>query len=342
MSLVPSAGHACCCHTLPISGSFAEFLTIWGVWHLSRAEQFQKVPAEAVLSSHAIRVRLKCIFSFWYLLVFGYRLFQSPLKSMEMCPLTSADSSLSLIDSNLIKIALNVLDPSGCCSCSLGCNSPQLFCALSVLFARVRESTRRLGNLTFLSLPRASFSPCSYLNECSQPPVAAYPRPVHQSLLLSTPVSFKLSIEGKERKNSDRALRWNWSSDTDAEFSKSKRIDEPCTGRCPNLITTWIILKLRLESTTAARCSHCPVLPPELWGRALAWRGWSTTAQRGRHVLESWGLRIKEARRWQVWFVTMHSLLGDSGRSRDNPTRHLLIRGKMPSPSRGLEPKEMS
>lgn len=172
---------------------------------MSRAEQFQKVPAETVLSSHAIRVRLRHIFSFWYLLVFGYRLFQSPLKSMEMCPLTSVDSSLSLIDSNLIKIALNVLDPSGCCSCFSGCNSPQLSCALSVLFARVRESTRRLGNLMFLSLPRASFSPCSSLNECSQPPMAAYPRPVHQSLL-STPVSFKLNVEGRERKNNDRAL----------------------------------------------------------------------------------------------------------------------------------------
>lgn len=170
---------------------------------MSRAEQFQKVPAETVLSSHAIRVRLRRIFSFWYLLVFGYRLFQSPLKSMEMCPLTSVDSSLSLIDSNLIKIALNVLDLSGCCSCFSGCNSPQLSCALSVLFARVRGSTRRLGNLTFLSLPRASS--CSSLNECSQPPMAAYPRPVHQSLL-SAPVSFKLNVEGRERKNSDRAL----------------------------------------------------------------------------------------------------------------------------------------
>lgn len=185
-----------------------------------------------------------------------------------MCPLTSVDSSLSLIDSNLIKIALNVLDPSGCCSCSLCCYSPQLFCALSVLFARVRESTGRLGNLTFLSLPRASFSPCSYLNEFSQPPMAAYPRPGHQSPL-STPDCFKLNVEGKERKNSHRALRWNWSSDTDAEFSKSKRTDEPCTGRCPILTATWIILKLRLESISAARCSHCPVLPPVLW-----WEPW--------------------------------------------------------------------
>lgn len=189
-----------------------------------------------------------------------------------MCPLTSVDSSLSLIDSNLIKIALNVLDPSGCCSCSLCCYSPQLFCALSVLFARVRESTRRLGNLTFLSLPRASFSPCSYLNEFSQPPMAAYPRPGLQSLL-STPDSFKFNFEGKERRNSHRALHWNWSSDTDAEFSKSKRIVDPCPGRCPILTTTWIILKLSLESISAARCNHCPVLTPVLWWRALAQGG---------------------------------------------------------------------
>jgi len=79
-----------------------------------------------------------------------YRLFPSPLKLMEICPLTSIDSGLSLIDSNLIKIALNVLDPCGHCSCALGCNSSQLFCAQSVLFARARESRSRQANLTVI------------------------------------------------------------------------------------------------------------------------------------------------------------------------------------------------
>lgn len=81
-----------------------------------------------------------------------YRLFQGPLKLMEICPLTSIDSSLSLINSNLIKIALSVLDPSGRCSCSLGCDSPQRFCAQSVLFARVRGSVRRHVNLTVIAI----------------------------------------------------------------------------------------------------------------------------------------------------------------------------------------------
>lgn len=209
-----------------------------------------------------------------------------------MCPLTSADSSLSLIDSNLIKIALNVLDPSGCCTCSLCCNSPQLFCALSVLLARVRESTGRFGNLTFLCLPRASFSPCSYLSEYSQPPVAAYPdqciSPFSQLL-----ISFKLNTEGKERKNSHRALHWNWSSDTDAKFSKSKGIDEPCTGRCPSLITAWIILKFRLESISAARCSHCPALPAVLWWGAWH-RGAGAALLRGEAHLGAWDPRDTE------------------------------------------------
>lgn len=67
---------------------------------------------------------------------------------MEVRPLTSIDSSLSLIDSNLIKIALNVLDPGGHLSSSLGCNSPQLFCAWTTPFAGIRERVRRRVNLT--------------------------------------------------------------------------------------------------------------------------------------------------------------------------------------------------
>lgn len=146
-------------------------------------------------------------------------------------------------------------------------------------------------------------------------------------------------LKGKRGEKSHRALHWNWSSDADAKFSKSKRIVEPCTGRCPILVTTWTILKFRLESTSAARCSHWPVLPPVLWWRALARRCWSISPQWGRHILESWGPGIQEAQRWRVFHVTVHPLHSDSGHRGDSPTHHLLIRGKMLSPSRGLEPK---
>lgn len=51
---------------------------------------------------------------------------------------------------------------------------------------------------------------CS-LNERSQPPISAYPALVHQ-FLFSAPVSFKLNVEMKDRKNSHEALCWNLSS----------------------------------------------------------------------------------------------------------------------------------
>lgn len=84
-------------------------------------------------------------------------------------------------------------------------DAASLICCFFTITLKVRAET-----LCFLDCQRDLFLLACYPNECSQPPIIAYPVPVHR-FLFSAPVSFKLNVEVKERENSNEALHWNWS-----------------------------------------------------------------------------------------------------------------------------------